>query len=197
MPRKTPMTPEQRERRKAQVREYNARPEVKARKLAHQQQPEQAARRAAYYQRPEVKAKYVERNSSPEHKAYMAEWRKSEQGKRSLKGNSLKNSTEGAFELELWLKLMDKQGGACAVCRRDFDLSNPRLVHADHCHDTKKARGLLCQECNCSEGQIKKTGLPPEEFGRRLSAYLSNPPAEADDFDQRATPAERIQSDLG
>ena len=173
------MTPEQREKARERQRRYNAKPEV-------------VAKRAAYYQRPEVKARYVERHSAPEHKAYMAEWRQSEAGKRATKGSSLKLSTEGAFDLGLWLKLMDKQGGACAVCRRDFDLSNPRLVHADHCHDTKKARGLLCQQCNHAEGQIKKTGLSPEEFGRRLSAYLSNPPASsADDFDQQAMPAER------
>lgn len=167
------MTDEQREKARERQRRYNAKPEV-------------AARRAAYYQQPEVKARYKDRHATAEHKAYMAEWRKSEAGRRSLKGASLKLSTEGAFDVSLWLHLMDKQGGACAVCRRDFDLSKPHLVHADHCHSTKKARGLLCQQCNHAEGQIKATGLGPEEFGRRMSAYLRNPPAGSNEANLQA-----------
>jgi hypothetical protein len=176
MARKTPYTEAELEARRAKVREYNARPEVRERKRAYQQRPEVVAARAAYYQRPEVKQRYIDRRESEAHKAYCKEWRQTETGREAVKAHSLRHSTDGAFDLQLWKTLMALQGGACAICRRPFD-PNPRMVHADHCHDTQTPRGLLCQHCNHAEGQIKRTGLSPEEFGRRLSAYLGDPPA--------------------
>lgn len=79
----------------------------------------------------------------------------------------------GIFETLLAL-----QGNACAVCLRPFDKTNRNLKpHADHCHDSKMPRGLLCNHCNLIEGWIKKTGVDGVEFGARLAAYLANPPA--------------------
>lgn len=174
MPRK-PLTDEQREAARERQRRYNAKPEV-------------VARRAEYYRRPEVQARYKQRNGSGEWKAYCKAYRQTQKGAMSQKEASLRNSTDGAFSLKLWQTLMQLQGNACALCRRPFD-SNPRLVHADHCHDTQRPRGLLCQHCNHAEGQIRKTGLSPEEFGRRLQAYLGNPPA------ARAVAASPVQDD--
>lgn len=168
-----PETEEQRERRRARAREYNARPEVKARKAEYNARPEVKERRKQYYQRPEVQARYKQRIEAGEQKEYMKAWRKSEAGKRSLKEGGLRMR---GFTLELWETLMRLQGNACAVCRRPFP-ADLREIHADHCHDEKRPRGLLCRNCNHAEGQISKTGLSPEEFGRRLSAYLGDPPA--------------------
>lgn len=75
----------------------------------------------------------------------------------------------------LFQALWDAQGGKCAVCTRDLILG--AKTHADHCHDEKKPRGLLCSVCNTVEGLIKSIGLSPDEFGQRLVAYLKNPPA--------------------
>lgn len=76
---------------------------------------------------------------------------------------------------EMYAELMAFQEGRCAIC--GCDLMKGRVA-ADHCHDTKKPRGLLCLACNAAEGMIKKTGLDPVEFGRSLAAYLANPPAD-------------------
>ena len=67
------------------------------------------------------------------------------------------------------------QGGLCALCGVVLE----RRAHADHCHDSKKFRGILCGPCNQAEGLIRRSGLAPELFGKRLSAYLSDPPANA------------------
>ena len=76
---------------------------------------------------------------------------------------------------DTYRKLLALQDGKCAICRR---VLGKRIGHADHCHDTKKPRGLLCSTCNQAEGLIKRSGLSSGEFGKRLAAYLAHPPAE-------------------
>ena len=71
-------------------------------------------------------------------------------------------------------RLLAIQDNRCALCFAPFDKAKP---HADHCHDSKKPRGVLCSICNQAEGMIRKLGLDPAEFGKRLSEYLANPPA--------------------
>lgn len=170
------MTEEELEARRLRLREYNARPEVIERKKEYSKRPDVIARRKEYYRKPEVQARYKARVGRGDQKEYMKEWRASESGKRSLKAGSLRKSTNGAFTLELWETLLKMQGGKCAVCGAPLG-DNTRLIHADHCHDSNLPRGLLCHACNLAEGLIRKTGLTPEEFGRRLSVYLGNPPA--------------------
>lgn len=160
MARKRVLTPEQREAQRLRQRRYNATPEAKA-------------KRAEYYRRPEVQARYKARAESGAQKEYLKQWRASEHGKMTLKAGGLR---QRGFTLELWETLLSLQGNACAICRKPFP-DNYREIHADHCHEHNLPRGLLCQACNHAEGQIRKTGLTPEEFGRRLAAYLGNPPA--------------------
>lgn len=78
------------------------------------------------------------------------------------------------FTQELVDKLLVDQKNCCAVCRRPF-LHTP---FADHDHETRRPRGLLCRFCNFAEGCIKKTGLTPMQFARLLKEYLAHPPAE-------------------
>ena len=51
-----------------------------------------------------------------------------------------------------------KQGGACKICRNPetaiYDGKTRRLA-VDHCHDTGRVRGLLCQSCNHMIGNSK------------------------------------------
>jgi hypothetical protein len=72
---------------------------------------------------------------------------------------------------EQYDQMLASQGGLCAVCR------NPerRVLHGtvtslavDHCHQTKKIRGLLCSQCNLIIGGAKDDPT----LLRRLAAYL-------------------------
>lgn len=45
-------------------------------------------------------------------------------------------------------QMWDAQAGCCAVCRKYI----PYKLAVDHCHDTRKIRGLLCTTCNMGLG---------------------------------------------
>lgn len=44
--------------------------------------------------------------------------------------------------------MKQKQGGRCALCQREIELV------VDHCHETGRVRGLLCNCCNRALGQL-------------------------------------------
>ncbi len=49
-----------------------------------------------------------------------------------------------------YVRLVDKQGGRCAICETETE-----KLHIDHDHETGKVRGLLCMNCNTALGQFK------------------------------------------
>jgi hypothetical protein len=59
-------------------------------------------------------------------------------------------------------RMLDAQNGVCAICNRAEtarDSANPLTVKrlaVDHCHTTKKVRGLLCASCNTSIHMIER-----------------------------------------
>ncbi len=57
-----------------------------------------------------------------------------------------------------WNILFAKQNGLCAICSQpETVLLNEKLkrLAIDHCHLTKKVRGLLCAKCNKGLGLFK------------------------------------------
>lgn len=57
-----------------------------------------------------------------------------------------------------YFRLAAQQGGVCAICKRPpvTDRYHDRL-RVDHCHETNKIRGLLCQSCNVGLGHLGDT----------------------------------------
>lgn len=47
------------------------------------------------------------------------------------------------------LAMFTKQRGRCAICKRKF-----KKLNIDHCHSSKKVRGLLCLKCNVGIGMF-------------------------------------------
>jgi hypothetical protein len=75
-------------------------------------------------------------------------------------GKRDKNKTRGywlkhiyGITQEEYTSLFEKQNSSCAICLR----TEPPGYgwHIDHCHSTKKIRGILCQYCNQALGMFE------------------------------------------
>lgn len=51
-------------------------------------------------------------------------------------------------------EMLKAQQGVCAICATSCDTGMNLAV--DHCHNTKKVRGLLCKNCNTAIGLLKE-----------------------------------------
>ena len=56
--------------------------------------------------------------------------------------------------LDGYNKMLAEQDGRCWICGSHEDKFKIRLA-VDHCHNTKKIRGLLCDNCNKGLGMLK------------------------------------------
>lgn len=57
---------------------------------------------------------------------------------------------------EEFFSLEEKQGGVCAICKQPERRFNGGRLCVDHCHATKRVRGLLCNVCNTFLGALEK-----------------------------------------
>jgi len=75
----------------------------------------------------------------------------------SCKRCNWKNDMRKQYGLlyEDYLEIFRKQGGACAICRGAEDEGRRNRLSVDHCHYTKKVRGLLCSSCNLGLGKFR------------------------------------------
>jgi len=71
--------------------------------------------------------------------------------------------------------LLINQGHVCMLCQqpetvRDSKSDKLKDLAVDHCHTTKKVRGLLCQSCNMAFGLIKENA----NTARRIYKYAKH-----------------------
>jgi hypothetical protein len=69
-----------------------------------------------------------------------------------LKNNELK--TNYMIDINIYKSMLKNQDNKCLICNNKF--KNSRDTHIDHCHKTKKVRGLLCSRCNCGIGLLRE-----------------------------------------
>ena len=72
------------------------------------------------------------------------------------------------LSLEEYETMYEAQGGRCAICNTHEDELD-RVLSIDHCHDTLKVRGLLCDRCNHGLGHFRDN----PEYLRAAIEYLS------------------------
>ena len=85
------------------------------------------------------------------------EWRR----KAFLKAKSQDLKKQFGITLEEYTALLEKQNGVCAICgQKDKRIHRatglPMNLAVDHCHTTKKVRGLLCGPCNHGLGNFNE-----------------------------------------
>lgn len=68
-------------------------------------------------------------------------------------------------EYENLLKL---QNNKCAICLSEFN--STKNTHIDHCHNSSRIRGILCNGCNISLGQFEDN----IEFMQNAIKYLKS-----------------------
>ena len=95
--------------------------------------------------------------------------------KRQIRNTFLK--MEYGITVDDYEKLLETQNGVCAICqqppnnnpkRRQPRVRPQRLLVVDHCHETGKVRGLLCNRCNTG-----LWGLEAAEWRKKAEAYLA------------------------
>jgi hypothetical protein len=62
--------------------------------------------------------------------------------------------TKYNFPQELYEERLEAQGNVCAICKTDTPGGRGQF-HADHDHNTKQPRGVLCHNCNVALGNFK------------------------------------------
>lgn len=63
--------------------------------------------------------------------------------------------------------MLEAQGHRCAICGGERNGPGTRL-HVDHCHKSKRIRGLLCAKCNTAVGLLDDD----PDRAAALAAYL-------------------------
>jgi len=116
-------------------------------------------KRKAICKKCDIKQKTEEHKRNPErHKARVENWRE----KNPHYGRQW---AYGLSEQEYW-QMLTVQNNTCRICKLPFDTK--RKPHVDHCHATRKVRGLLCARCNHGLGQFKDNPA----FLREAANYL-------------------------
>ena len=91
-----------------------------------------------------------------------------EQRRDTSRRNRLK--TRFGITPEQFDKMLEAQGGCCAICGSDSPgfTSDQTRFHVDHDHQTGRVRGILCGHCNVALGHLRDS----LELVERAAAYL-------------------------
>jgi hypothetical protein len=91
-------------------------------------------------------------NKSEEGRAYARQWHRDHP--EAMRRQKFKERY--GITLEQYERLLEVQGGACAICKsKDIGHSKHKHFSVDHDHVTGVVRGLLCNRCNVGLGSFK------------------------------------------
>lgn len=123
-----------------------------------------------YYSRPENKARRDEYRKEyyNNNKEKLAKYRKEYRQRSNVKKNAAEYYLlqKYGITMEGRNKIIDDQGGRCAICECELDMAKNTCV--DHDHKTGRVRGVLCNNCNKALGFIQDN---PEIISRMVN-YL-------------------------
>jgi hypothetical protein len=99
----------------------------------------------------EQKQRFRENNPNYE-KEYMVEYRRKFPDKRKLTEKKSQLKKKYGITLDQRNSMLAAQDYCCAICQAITPGVTGRDWHTDHCHSTKKVRGILCSRCNLMLG---------------------------------------------
>jgi len=79
------------------------------------------------------------------------QYRNTEKGR--LAATEYRLKTKFGISIYEYNQILMEQEGRCAICKTDKP-TGKGTWHVDHCHTTKKVRGLLCSKCNHAIGLL-------------------------------------------
>jgi ribosomal protein S27AE len=143
------------EKKRLQLKEWQAKNKDRVREYREKTKDKRNARRRELYAQDE--------NRRIEARKKVRQWQQENKEKR--KAQRLKPYQ---ISHEEYLAMLERQNRQCPICGHS-DMSNPNIFPlVDHCHKTKKVRGLLCLNCNQALGKMKDS---PERLKAAI-AYL-------------------------
>lgn len=149
------VTAEERARQREKARLWRAKPENAAKNRANAR-----AWRLAHPERDREAKKQYRTTNQAAIAARKKLWAKAHPEK-TAKQHSRKRLRRYGLTQAQYEALLIKQKNACAMCSKPFKVT----PHIDHCHRTKKVRGLLCARCNVGLGVY-------ERLAELAAAYL-------------------------
>jgi hypothetical protein len=117
--------------------------------------------------------KYYEANKEKElsrNKAYYAANKEKKQDYYYQQRRGWMLSHRYGITNEVYESMLEAQNGLCAICRSSSPGDKDSYFHVDHCHLTKKVRGLLCNKCNIGLGYFNDN---PDSLKAAIN-YLNN-----------------------
>lgn len=113
---------------------------------------------------------------TPEQKAKAAKHARESRKRNPDKWREYDLKKNFGISLEEYGLLFARQQGVCAICGNqetviDKRTNQPRRLAVDHCHTTKKVRGLLCMGCNQGLGNFRDN----PKFLVSAASYLLGP----------------------
>lgn len=54
-----------------------------------------------------------------------------------------------------YYEIMNQAGDTCPTCKNKFTVEKRRCKCLDHCHNTGKIRGVICNMCNTALGRVE------------------------------------------
>lgn len=83
------------------------------------------------------------------------EWNILNKSKKQAYDSQWKMASKYGINNEVYSKMLSNQNGLCKICNCTPDKAPKGKLYVDHCHETGKVRGLLCDHCNNVLGRAK------------------------------------------
>ena len=95
---------------------------------------------------------YFQPRCKPCHNKKSIEWAKANPTKVAAHSRKTKLKDKYGLSPSEYDAMLTSQGGGCAICGGQSKRDRP--LDIDHCHETGKVRGLLCDMCNKAIGMF-------------------------------------------